>query len=758
MLSNSDNKSIILEQKLIESMEPYRTIINSIADPLHIVDRDLRILLINSAFECWLDNLGIEKNILGRTVFDVFPFPPKKARIEYEQVFDNQKNLYTEESTFVKGMEIITNTRKIPIFKEGHVKYILTIIRDITERMNIEKIIKESEEKYRLLAENINDIIVVINKDFQIEYINEEVHNKVLNIKEEDVLGKNILNFIHPDDKTIGLNELQKGLKNKEGIIEIRVRDKNGHYIWFEVKGKAFLNNKGEIKGLLIARDITKRKQAEEKLRESEELYRTLVETMTDGLSVLDANSCISYVNISFSNMLGYSSDELLGISVLNYLDKENQKILKNQLQRRREGELTPYELTWIRKDGHKIYTIISPKQLINSEGNFKGSFGVITNITERKIAEQNLKESEEKYRQLFENSPEGIGLTNPEGIVLDFNSAAGKMFGFRKDEVVGRPFYKTGIFDSNQISIIQKINEEIKIGIQKNFEEFQVKRKDGGSLWILYQSTIVRLGNEPCVLAIIQDITDMKKAEKLIEQELIKLKELDDIKNELITRASHELKTPLTYILCSTDLLLTLYQDFYTDEVKELIEIINKGAKRLENLVRNTIDISLMESKSIFFMNEKEDIGKLINECAEDMIYLVNKRELTLDLNTQESIFIKIDKNKIKQVIKNIVLNAIKNTPPKGNISISLNRLRKHLEILIKDTGVGFTETEKQKLFQKFGKIERYGKNLDVDIEGPGLGLYLAKQIVEMHGGKIRAESEGINKGSSFIIELPIK
>jgi len=155
-----------------------------------------------------------------------------------------------------------------------------------------------------------------------------------------------------------------------------------------------------------------------------------------------------------------------------------------------------------------------------------------------------------------------------------------------------------------------------------------------------LYQSTIVKLGNNPYVLVIAQDITEIKKAEKLIEEELIKLKELDDIKNELNTRASHELKTPLTSILGSAELFLNLYKGVYTDEMKQLIEIIYKGGKRLENLVKNTIDISPMESKSISFRREKEDIGKLINECADDLIYLADKRELSLELNVQKFLY----------------------------------------------------------------------------------------------------------------------
>ena len=380
-----------------------------------------------------------------------------------------------------------------------------------------------------------------------------------------------------------------------------------------------------------------------------------------------------------------------------------------------------------------------------------------VREITASKKAEQELIESEEKYRQLFENSPEIIVLANPDGVILEYNSAAEKAFGYRKDEVIGRYYYKFGIFDSDQISIINKRYKEILRGKQKKFEEFKVKRKDSSSFWILFQSTIVKLGNKPYILALAQDITEIKKAEKLIEEELIKLKRLDDIKNELITRASHEFKTPLTSILASAELFLNLFKGVYTEEMKQLIEIIYEGGKRLENLVKKTIDISLIESESISYMREREDIGKLINKCVNDLIYLADKRELSLELNVQENIFIQIDKNKITEVIKNILSNAIKNTPPKGIISISLKRMKKHLEISIKDTGVGFTEIELQRIFQKFGKIERYGKDFDVDLEGPGLGLYLAKQIIEMHGGNIWAESEGLNKGATFTIELPI-
>jgi signal transduction histidine kinase len=136
-------------------------------------------------------------------------------------------------------------------------------------------------------------------------------------------------------------------------------------------------------------------------------------------------------------------------------------------------------------------------------------------------------------------------------------------------------------------------------------------------------------------------------------------------------------------------------------------------------------------------------------------MIYLISSRQLTLKLNLPDIIYHEVDKLRIRQVIANIISNAIKNTPTGGAIYISANENPEYLDIQIRDMGVGLTHKEKEKLFEKFGKIERYGKGLDVDIEGSGLGLFISKHIVNLHNGEILVESEGRNKGATFTIRL---
>ncbi|MFW9822548.1 MAG: sensor histidine kinase, partial [Candidatus Thorarchaeota archaeon] len=144
-----------------------------------------------------------------------------------------------------------------------------------------------------------------------------------------------------------------------------------------------------------------------------------------------------------------------------------------------------------------------------------------------------------------------------------------------------------------------------------------------------------------------------------------------------------------------------------------------------------------------------------LLKNCIYELSYLAKSRKIILKSNIPEKIYVEIDNSRFSQVIFNIITNAIKNTPPKGLVFIRLTEYQNHVDIIVKDTGIGITKEEKERLFQKFGKIERYGKGYNLDIEGVGLGLFISKGILDLHGGEILVESEGRNRGSTFIIRL---
>jgi len=184
-------------------------------------------------------------------------------------------------------------------------------------------------------------------------------------------------------------------------------------------------------------------------------------------------------------------------------------------------------------------------------------------------------------------------------------------------------------------------------------------------------------------------------------------------------------------------------------------VNIGYRGCLRLKELIENLLDTSRLESKKFELKMQKEDLGLLIDDCVNDMSYLADTRRQTIEINAPYRIDFEIDRLRFRQVMTNIISNAVKNTPREGNIIINLSEEDEYIDIQVRDNGVGITQKEQERLFDKFGKIERYGMDLDVDIEGSGLGLYISKEIVELHGGKILVESEGRNKGTTFTIRL---
>ena len=245
--------------------------------------------------------------------------------------------------------------------------------------------------------------------------------------------------------------------------------------------------------------------------------------------------------------------------------------------------------------------------------------------------------------------------------------------------------------------------------------------------------------------------------SQKLITEQI----KTNKIKKSLITRISHELKTPLNTIHSASHVLLNYYKDDLNETTLEYNEIIYKGTLRLKKLIEDLIDISRLEKYKLELNKKKENISNIIRDCALEITYLAKNRNLSLNLNIPEKVFLEVDRIRIEQVLNNVLSNAIKNTvffyktEEFGQIFIKLEDNDDYISISVEDTGVGFTEKEKGSLFKRFGKIERREEQLGIDHEGSGLGLYISKEIVELHGGQILVESEGRNKGSTFKIRL---
>jgi len=340
----------------------------------------------------------------------------------------------------------------------------------------------------------------------------------------------------------------------------------------------------------------------------------------------------------------------------------------------------------------------------------------------------------------------------------VDCNPRTETMFGYTRTDLMGKKFQKISVIHPDYLSTIMDLFKKFIKGEEVHRIDLQLYEKDGSSVWVNLQASLVQVENEYFVQALFSDISKRKEAEFLINKEIIKLKELDQIRKNLISRVSHELKTPLASVCGGAEFLTTVYNDQIEGEELEILTLINKGGNRLKYLVDNLIDISRMEYNKFKLKKQMSDLCELIIESSKDMKHNLKERKLTLNLKLPDRLYLDIDRIRIEQVIMNLLSNAIKNTPPKGIITIEVVGEENWVVISVSDTGVGLTREEMEIIFTRFGKIERYGEGLEyIDIQGSGLGLFISKEIVDLHGGNIRAKSEGRHQGSTFIVKLPI-
>ncbi len=642
-----------------------------------------------------------------------------------------------------KGHYIFLSARGSLVEIEGNMKFI-AVLSDITEQLKYEQKLKESEDRYRLINENANDLIAVIDNNLQIIFGNNAYLS--LGYSMDEISKLRPVEFIHPNDFDQAIKVFKKCLKTGTGLTEIRFKHKDGHFNWFEVKGKSFRDENRDLRILLISRDITERKKAEQKVKESEEKYRVLFENSPYGIGLVDMTGKILDVNHWHENSGGFTKSDFIGKSFgkLSLIPKKFIPIIaKGFKDLLKNGTSKPVEVQLYNKDGSLIWVYLQATLIKLGD---KKLIQVITqNITA-------IKESEEKFKTIAEQSFVGFLIVQNNRIVYSNNTIA-NIFGFSFEEL-------------NQMSIIDAFKfihpEDLSIAVnrfkKREEEEFgeisseplRIITRSGEIKWIDVYTKMLQFQEKNTIFATIVDVTKERKAD-------MELQKLNELKSEFLRRASHELKTPLISIKGFTNLILKQYGGTIDNEITSMLEEVDRGCHRLEDIIKNLIQATKIESSKLELETTVEDLSFLIRFGINELRGLTKSRNHTININIDEKIITKFNKEQMYEVLTNLLSNAIKYTPPNGEITIK-SEFKDHNVILsIQDNGIGFTDKEKEKVFKQFGKIERYGQGLDIGIDGSGLGLYLSKKIVELHGGKIWMKSEGKNKGSIFYVLLPL-
>lgn len=645
----------------------------------------------------------------------------------------------------------------IPLKIKGKQIGILGIGKNITERKKVEKDLMESKEKFKAIyKEGPIPVYILryINGDFiLLDYNNAAI--KFTNNRIKNFLGYNA--FEISKEREDVLDDLKQCYSQKIQINRQIKYNSNG-----SSQEKHLSINYSFVPPDLIlvhTEDSTERIQAIEKLKESEIKYRKMINNLDVGFYQVTLDGVMLNHNPAHNKILEYDINEsLVGKKVTDFwrYPELRDAYVKNILSK---GYAKNYICHSLTKDGKKVVVQLNSHLMRDKEGKPIGIEGTFIDITEKFELEKRLKESERKYRILYESTPYSIALINSNGVIVDCNPTVENLFGYNKVDLIGKNFTKLPIIPSESMQSIVDVFHKFIKGVKIHRIDLQIQHKNGTLIWVNLQASILKIKKKIFVQAIFTDIRSRKEAEFLVEKELEKLKELDNLRKNLISRVSHELKTPLVSICGGSELLFDVYKEQFNNETLEILELIEKGGKRLRFLVDNLIDTSRVEYGKLKLKKENSDLSLVIRDVINELMYLIKDRKLNIHVSLPDNLIFSFDKIRIEQVIMNILSNAIKNTPPNGDISIDLRKNNTFAEFSIKDTGIGLTQKEMDLLFTRFGKLERSGEVFEyIDIQGTGLGLHITKEIIDLHNGEIRAESSGRQKGSNFIVKLPLK
>ncbi len=516
------------EEKLKESEEKYRNLVENAPIGIYRTTPPGRILMANPALVRMLGYTSFEelseRNLEEEGHLAEYPRSVFREHLEREgEIIGLEARWVRRDSTTLFFRENAKAVRD----DSGTILYYEGTIEDITERKRAEEEVRKNEERFRALMRNSSDVVYVLDSEGIVQYVSPNVSQA---LGYSDDVGPNdrlkAFEFVHPED-TDKAKKVFAALKENPGktiVYELRIRNIEGSYQWVEIWGKNLLGDPAVSGIVLNIRNITDRKEAEAKIRESEEKYRTLVKRAPDSIVTTDVKGTILSCNPATVNLTGHPEDELVGknfskLGLLRAKDLPQYTKILNSLMK---GKIPkPFELSWVHKDGTMFWGE-AHISIMKKEGKTVG-FQIITrDINERKKAEEQLKESEEKYRSIVELAPDGIITVDSKGVVTSCNTATSQLTGYSADEIVGKHFTKIPLLRAKDIPRYVKLFSSIVKGKIPDPAEFTWVHKDGTTRCGEVRIALMKEGRKTVGLQIAaRDITARKKAkEKLRESE----------------------------------------------------------------------------------------------------------------------------------------------------------------------------------------------------------------------------------------------
>ena len=621
----------------------------------------------------------------------------------------------------------------------------------LVQRKRLQGSLRASEDRFRSLVQSANDGIVLADERGNIASWNDGAQ-EIFGYRDDEVIGKPFTSLMPERYREAHGNGLEQFRATGESplvgkTVELRGLRKDGGEFPLELSLASWRTEAGAFFSGII-RDITERKQAEDALRQSEGKLAQAQRIAHLGYWERDLETNRITWSEETYRVFGLSREEKIDTfsRFQELLHPEDRQRMADAIERALAGGPRydiEYRAIWPNGEVHFVHS--QGDVILDESGQPRRMFGTVHDITERKRAEEALRQAEQKYRDMFENAIEGIFQTTPEGKYLSVNPALVRMHGYDSAEELMRDVTDIGqmvYVDPEQRDQFKRLIEAQ--GYVELFE-YQIYRKDRRKIWICENSRAVRDTNGAILYyeGSIEDITERKRVEQI--------ERANKAKSEFLSRVSHELRTPLNAILGFGQLL---ERQSATEQQRVRIGHIMTAGRHLLELINEVLDISRIESGRMQLSLEPVRVTDAIREALELMRPLAAGRNIQISgpcLPTDNT-YVMADRQRFKQVLLNLMTNAVKYTPRSGRVSVSFaSRDQQRIRVAVSDNGPGIAEEKLSRLFTPF---DRLGAEQST-VQGTGLGLALSQRLVQAMSGFIGVESI-VGQGSTFWVELP--
>jgi len=602
-----------------------------------------------------------------------------------------------------------------------------------------------------------------------------------------------IIERVHPEDRTLRQETLDRAARERRDFdFEYRLLMPDASVKHIHIVAHAVKEDPGGLDFIGALMDVTAAKEAEAQRRESEQQYRRIVDTASEGICVFDEHYITTFVNRRFAEMLGYDPEEMLGRKYSDFLFEEDLAVVEERTAARRQGAAERYEQSVRRKDGRHLWVHISATPILDRQGRFQGSFSMFTDITQRIMAEEELRKHRDHLEDLVKKRTEELALLNQlvYGSLastdvgawwIDFkeedtyhgldNSA--QMLGLAPDKS-GEKAYRLSVWAklladtkaafSEYAGVIDETMERFSGAISGKYKSYSaiypVALPDGSVKWFNARADVPsrdEQGRALLMTGTLIDITKLKQAEEDLLEAKERAESANRAKSIFLASMSHELRTPLNVVLGFSRLMKN--EQGIPANQRENLDIIVRSGEHLLNLINNVLDISKIESGRVVLEESEADLHQLLHELQSVMGVRAAEKGLSFTLEQSPTLprHIAVDAGKLRQVLINLIGNATKYTEHGGlklraNVVSRESPQRARLRFEVEDSGPGISEEDRQRIFFPFVQL---GNRAPAEA-GTGLGLAISKQYVELMGGQIGVASEP-GKGSVFHFDIPV-